>query len=439
MSELRAGTRMAVRLMGTAGLFLISCATENVGEALRPGIPIDVGVSVPDSMRGGEQATWQVLWVHGTPPYTVTLELGGGGWEDFEQAAADSGPVNHETWMVNDSITAEAQYKYTATVTDAAGASGTASGSYSVAPLIPVLEITGMSHDGQGLVFFSVASNHPDGPDATVSATGGIAVPQPPVEAHDSPDTPTVEQHDPPGVRQWDFVVPCRPLDIIDGNSGTVTVSAADSWGNAASESIDVALAGLYEIPFHSLAAIPLKTRARVGEEVTVVVACGDFPADRPLRLLVGVRLTADSGVEYVPNSLNFGAPGGPWHDFDGLWDTMDPPPEWFILPDIFGPDGIDGIAFFDLSDRPGRVGLDFVLIPAEGGDTTRSGALYSLRLRCEKPGLYRLGFQQLDPEPLGLGDASRTYYQGDGLSHYFWADISNNYPDVPNTITVTE
>jgi len=99
-----------------------------------------VTVTVPEEMRGHQEATWSVEWYGGYPPYFVTWEFGGGAMDPITANEVES-PLEHVATMLNDSETEDAEYSYTVTVADAHFVEGVAQGDYIVGPLGP-LEVT---------------------------------------------------------------------------------------------------------------------------------------------------------------------------------------------------------------------------------------------------------------------------------------------------------
>jgi hypothetical protein len=157
---------------------------------------------------------------------------------------------------------------------------------------------------------------------------------------------------------------------------------------------------------------------------VTVVVATG-VPAN-PFQYLTGCRLCAptESNMDYVAGTFNVGAPGGAVTGIDGFWTAMNPtgtPP--FLNPSDF-------LARSDTGD--GRWGIDVNVTPVGGSEVTNaSGALFNIGVSFGAAGTWPLTFQQTET-------VNRTYYQdANQTPDYFWSDISNDHPGIPNSVVV--
>lgn len=175
-----------------------------------------------------------------------------------------------------------------------------------------------------------------------------------------------------------------------------------------------------------TLYAIPLLETARVGQRVPIVITTGD-PAN-PLHSVAGVRvcLPSGSGFDFVPGSLNFGAPGGNITDVDGFWSAMPglQDGDFLLYPDTIWWDPIE--------TGDGRRAIDFNVSPL-GSENVLDGAgpLFNFELTFANLGTWKLSFQQTNV-------VNRTYYQdGNQATDYFWGDITNNHPGVPNSVTV--
>jgi hypothetical protein len=77
-------------------------------------------------------------------------------------------------------------------------------------------------------------------------------------------------------------------------------------------------------------------------------------------------------------------------------------------------------------------VRIDFNVTPVGGSETTDGGALFNFGLQFDHAGTYTLGFEEFH-------DVKRTYYSDGASNEYFWDDISNSYPGMPNSIEVRE
>jgi len=415
---------------------LAGCGTQNVGGNVAPGETMSASVSVTGELRGGETAVWAVAITGGTPPYTLTLDPGGGTWEDPPRDVEVETGYSAEFTMVNLDISQSRLYNYNATITDAEGQYVITGGSYSVMPLIPVLEIVELYNGSPGatyqLVILSVRANEPDVEELSVSvaATAGIEIlgTEEVAAANDGVmELRSAADAYPGQVRTWDFHIPVWSTDVIDGSSGVITVKVKDSWGQEVTEELAIQLPGRYVLPFHSLAAIPLDTRVNVDEPVMVVVACGEFPADKPFGYIGGIGLTMEAGGDVVDDSINPGAPGDPEQSgIDGIWLKQDPQPvgfsNWYIMP-VLPRHEIAG----------GRVRVDVNVDPLGFGETADGGCLLNLELSFSEPGTYTLGFEEFN-------EVNRTFYSDYDDTEdnsNFWADISNDYSGIPNSITV--
>ncbi|MBN2081197.1 hypothetical protein JW859_03205 [bacterium] len=414
------------------------CGTHNIGGSTAPDTTMSASVSVSGELRGGETVVWDVAITGGTPPYTVNLDTGGGTWEDPPRDVQVDAGYNGEFTMINLGVNQSLQYDYSATISDAEGQYVITGGSYSVLPLIPVLEIDELYNGSPGatyqLIMLSVRANDPSTDELSVSVatTAGIET----IEAEELAaaagnvtDLGSTDDAYPGQVRTWDFSIPVWSTDVIDGSRGVATVTVRDSWGQEATEELQLELPGRYELPFHSLAAIPLETSVDVDEEVTVVVACGEFPENQPFHYIGNIGLTAEVGANAVGFEPNPGAPGDPADSkVDGIWLKQDPPPSGFST-------GFSEPLILKSEIGDGRARFDLGVFPVGGNSTTEGGCLLNVDLWFAEPGTYTLGFEEFN-------EVNRTYYSDQkfyGGNEYLWADISNDYAGVPNSITVRE
>jgi hypothetical protein len=170
-----------------------------------------------------------------------------------------------------------------------------------------------------------------------------------------------------------------------------------------------------------TLYAIPMQTRVAAGEPVTIVVMTGELA--NPVLYFPGVRIVTEtaSGFDYVSNSFNIGAIGGGSGQPDGAWRAG----AFLMTPDDF-------YRVVDAGDELSA--LDFMLIPVGGGAASFgnfSGALFNFQATFTRPGTYKLGFQSFNV-------VNRTYYQDHNLApDFFWSDITNDHPALPNSVTV--
>jgi hypothetical protein len=208
--------------------------------------------------------------------------------------------------------------------------------------------------------------------------------------------------------------------DIFAGNLDVTTFRLTSLDGEVTLYSIPVDTR-MGHVGMDTLLAIPLEESVAVGVPVTIVVAT-TVPSN-PFRYLAGCRVCAPqaSGFEYVANSFNVGAPGGETYASDGFWEALSP--DGFLLPP-----GL--ILREDTGD--GRWGLDFTVTPQGGVEATNgAGALLNFQATFSAPGTWPLTFQQFET-------VNRTYYRdANQAPDYIWSDSSNDYPGVPNRVTV--
>lgn len=167
-----------------------------------------------------------------------------------------------------------------------------------------------------------------------------------------------------------------------------------------------------------TLYAYPLRTVVEAGETVRIVVASG--PTAAPFKYLNGLGIVVNSGASYVDGSLNVGAPGGAQQDPDGIWAAVQP--EGFLLPTDF--------MIRERSVGNGQVRIDFNITPIGGEEVSDGGLLMNCQLAFAAAGDYALRFE-------AFRDVKRTFYSDSSSEEYYWSDISNELPGVPNTISV--
>ncbi|MCB1219160.1 MAG: PKD domain-containing protein [Planctomycetales bacterium] len=189
--------------------------------------------------------------------------------------------------------------------------------------------------------------------------------------------------------------------------SGTLTV--ANSAGTVVHDfSYSVLPATQYE-PLH-LYAVPSKSMVFAGEEITVSIRTGLIPQSEAA-VTARVALQFPTGLQYVSDSFNTGAPGGEKWAIDGFW-ALQPDDDAFFLsyPDSW------------LAEVPGPgSGLQHMEISLAAAKLTPqfgSGVLCNLKLKCSEPGTYALSFL----EATDVVVTSFTTMEGEVL----WHDISN-------------
>ncbi|MBN2082180.1 hypothetical protein JW859_08220 [bacterium] len=390
-----------------AALVLIlaaSCDTKNIGTG-GPLMGPQVTVTVPTGMFGAQDATWTVTWTDSTAPYAITMNMGGGTTANVPATTATS-PFTQVFTMVNASQTDDATYTYTVTVTDGNGNAGTATATYTVGPLQnqdPTID--SVTYTAPTL---TVNVSDPDAGDTltvTVTEPTGLAA-----------DTTSRVASQVSGSAAFTW----SATDIIAGGSGDTTITVDDGNGGTDSTSQTIAIAAIV-IPAGALAAVPATTAATTADTVTIVVIAGDFSNN--FQYMNGAGVTVESGGAYVDGTLNVGAPGGEQKFVDGVWAGMSSAPNSFLLPDDFmiQENAIDG----------GLVRIDFNVTPIGGANVTSGGALFNFGMSFGAAGTYTLGFEE-------FRDVKRTYFSDTDSTEYYWDDITNNYTDVPNSITVT-
>jgi len=378
-------------------VLVAGCRTSNVGPAQT--IQNTLMVTVPAGMTGGADSTWRVTWGGGTAPYTIAMDMGGGTTADVAAGTAATSPYEHDFTMVEGSFT------YSVTVTGDLGTSGTVSGSYTVGggagPTIDDVDYTAP-------VLTVDVSSPDDGVTLTVSVTepAGLSVDELSKAASQTSGTVSFT---------WSAV------SIIDGGTGDTTITVDDGEGGTATATATITIDPVtsFTVPSGGLAAVPLAGSATTADTVTVVVISGDF--SDPFLYMNGAGVTVDSGATYVDGTLNIGEPGGAQLDVDGLWTSV--APDSFLIPNDFM------IQENDIGG--GRIRIDFNVTPINGTETTDGGALFNFGLEFASAGTYTLGFEEFH-------DVKRTYYSDGASTEYNWGDISNDYPDVPNSIAVS-
>jgi len=391
--------KLFVLVAAVALLLAASCDTKNIGTGLPlRGPQVSATFTAASTFNAGLTATLTVSWSGGTGPYTIGANMGGGTTANVAAGTPATSPFSQVFTLVEGG-----PFTWTATVTDANGNPGNATGTYTVgealnaAPVITNVAVAG------GQVTVSVTDA--DGDDVTVSVTepAGLSAAATSVVVAGG---------------NGDAVFNFSATDIIAGGSGTTDITADDGNGGTDTDSATITLAGIV-IPDGALAAVPTATAASAGDDVTIVVISGDF--SNPFQYMNGVGVTVDTGATYVDTTLNVGAPGGAQLEVDGIWTAVGP--DSFLLPTDFM------IQENDIGG--GMVRIDFNVTPIGGSETSNGGALFNFGMNFASAGTYTLGFQEFQ-------DVKRTYYSDGASTEYNWDDISNDYPDVPNSVDVT-
>ena len=213
--------------------------------------------------------------------------------------------------------------------------------------------------------------------------------------------------------------------DWFTGGSGDTTIEAVacDGW-RTSTETATITIPPIeLELAEGQLGVIPTRTSVAVGDEVTVVVVTGAFPATAPFGYMNGVGVTVTDGGDYVDGTFNIGDIGGEVKDKDGIWAEMDPQPSTFFMPEDFMMRATDLTAdsSFDF--------MGFNITPIGAGEVTCGGILFNFGMSFDAAGTYELGI-------LEFQDVKRTYYSDSNTTEYYWTDITNDLA-IPTTITV--
>jgi len=396
-------------------LLLAGCDTKNIGTGgIYPPEPPTPSVYPPADMAGGEQATWVVSFWGGYRPFTISMDMGGGTTENVtEQTIEHTENFSYTFTMVNPSRTESASYTYSVTTAND-----------------PEFSLNGWQRGFTGFYTVGPTPNNPPSIDDVVFEDGVLYV----YVSDADGDELTVTVIEPTGLyvdassriatqAAGVAAFTWNAFDGIAGGSGDTTITVTDDYGGETTTTYPIVVPG-YSIPAGALAAVPAYTQIQTGDEVMVTVVAGDFPAAAPFQYLNSVSLTVEEGAEFVDGTLNVGAPGGEQKDPDGLWANMSSAPNSFLLPDDFMIQELP-------SNDAGRVRIDFNVTPIGGSQVTTGGALFNFALQFDHAGTYTLGFEEFNM-------VQRTYYSGADAQSQVWDDISNDYPDVPNTIEVT-
>jgi len=376
--------------------------TLNTGAIEEPTFAPQITVHVPDELW--PTSIWTVTWTGGLAPYTIEMDLGGGTVENVPAGTPAVSPFVVELAAITPSPDSPSTYKYTVTVTDNLGNAGSQTGSYNFPLIDGVLpRIESISYEPPVLtVVVSDVSEY----DVTVSVTEpeGFTV---------DAVSKAVAGGNGAAVFYWSAV------DVMAGASGTTEITADDGYGGTDTNSASLYIAPI-SIPDGALAAVPSARNATLADVVTVAVIAGDF--SNPFKYVYSAGVTVESGATYANGTFNVGAVGGSQLDVDGIWTNV--APDSFLVPLDF--------MFQERDIGDGRVRIDFNITPIGGSETSDGGVLYNFGLKFDHAGTYVLGFEEFH-------DVKRTYYSDGAHNEYFWDDISNNYPDVPNSIEVRE
>ena len=388
---------------------LLTCGcsggTSNGASNLNDPVPTAVFTAGGLGLFAGEPAQLMVSVTAGTPPYEVAIGMGGGA-DDVPAGTAVDAVSTHDFTLAEGG-----PYTYIVTVTDDAGRTGSCTGDYGPvgpaqnhAPAITDIAFTG------GML--AVAVDDPDGDDPLTVSVAEVPGLVPSVLTQQVGNKSSA-------------LFTYKLIEGFDPAELDVTVTVSDGKLESAESVTAAANTPLLEVPAGHLAAIPLRQVVNISETATILVRSGDFPADAPFAFMNGVGITLNEGVEL--EDFNYGSVGGDDRDVDGIFAAMDPQPQTFFIPMNFW------MMFTDVegSDPP----LEFLganITPIGAGQVTSGGDLFNIEVSFEHTGVYDIGF-------LEFQDVKRTYYADAEATEHNWADISNDIPGLPNTITVVE
>jgi len=390
---------------------LTGCDTLNVGPGPKPAdwgnMWVNMTITPATSFNEGEAATATVTWVSGTSPHTIAIDVG----TDQNVPAGTETGASPFTWDFT--LVEGSQFTWTVTLTDATGNSNTMNGTYG--PVGPPLndrpEITNVAVAG-GVVTVTVSDT--EGDDVTVSVTDitGLYVPQNSVVVTGG---------------NGDAVFTFTASDPMVGGSGTPTITAWDARheNDPVTDTATIAIDFPGWLPAEGqIIAHAMAGAVSVGDTVTVLVLAGDFPAGAAFAYMNGVAVTVTDGGNYVDDTFNVGSIGGSQKDVDGIWADMAPAPQTFFVPENFMMKAVDLAADSSLDF------MGFNVTPIGAGEVYDGGDLFNFGIAFDAPGTYQLGF-------LEFQDVKRTYYSDLSATEFNWVDISNEWENITNTITV--
>jgi len=386
---------LALLLVVLAGCF---AGTKAAGPAdgLDQGPEITAAGFLNRFLYEGTYEPFSVRWQYGTAPFTISINTGGGTANALQTGTAESSPFEHYFVLLPGS------WEYAVTVTDANGLTAAATGSYSVVEGCDFITIDDVSY-AEGVLTVTVSDPDLDDITVTVTEPEGLEV--------DAISKVIA------GSGTADFY--WSAIDYIAGAVGTTDITADNGHGATDNAAATIAISPI-KLPDGVLAAVPAARNATTADVVTVAVIAGDFSS--PFQNMNGAGVTVEDGATYAGGTFNVGAPGGKMYGVDGIWtnigaDAILRPGEFWVPTDPIG---------------AGRVRMDFNVTPVGGSETSDGGVLFNFGLAFDHAGTYTLGFEEFH-------DVKRTYYSDGANSEYFWDDISNNYPGVPNSIEVRE
>jgi hypothetical protein len=257
----------------------------------------------------------------------------------------------------------------------------------------------------------------------------------------------------PPGVNTWEqtkrgggtFTLAFQAYRWL-AEQHELTVLATDDQGNQASRKLNLAL-GPKEPEFKAkpdtLYAIALTPEVRVGEPALVSIVSGETP-----NLFLGfnsITVTFSHLASYVDFTMEYGSAGGEWQAYfidneffedphlDGIWAAINPvylSSCWLDCSETYP---------WDLGD--GRCAMDFGTYPSTGKPVMCGGEIFNFQVVFDQPGTVSLGFLDEWAYYDDFFVRMTKYYGKDTYPTVYreWADITNDHPGIPNTITVTD
>jgi hypothetical protein len=408
-----------IRLCLLAALLFALSACSNGSTQPGPG-PFDgiTSVSFSDTTpTAGDDVTLTVHFIGTQGPYTFTFTFGDGVTPAVQQVTVPSGPSTASLTVTLDSFTTvdnpDGQDVSVSVTSQSAsgGVFGPVSGTFHVTGIAaspPTIDATYNPFDRTVAVAVAAAA----GADLTVTALS------------QTPALRVVQQSQLVAGGSGVAVFDVEPTNVIAGGSGQLEFSVSAN-GLVETHHISVSIQGLH-FKADALYAIPLQTEVQIGEPVTIQVSTGKM--SHPFQYMTGVRVCAPAASGYdavgYAASMNMGSAGGAPDDADGIWDEMGIKDGDFLLwPDFYeGP----------VDAGNGLLALDLNVTPLGGHDMLgASGDLINFQASFTTPGTWKLSFQQTNI-------VNRTYYQdGNQAPDYFWGDITNDHPGVPNSVTV--
>jgi hypothetical protein len=402
--------KLALAFAALMVLLATGCSeTQNVGTVALPTwdtvSSFSVAVTVPGNARSGQAGNFSVNITGGTGPFEVTYAF-----DDCVTPRTTTRNITGRSDVLSvtfDEVDADTECTLVVTVEDANNRTGTRTRTFTLRPAgaaDTAPTITSVTFDNDTCVA-TVTASDAEGDDVTINAT--------------APAGTTVDAASKPLGAGGTVTFTFASADPFAAATGNASFTATANGLTSAASTTAINCPAL-ELEADTLYAIPLDTTVAVGEPVRIVFATGELP--NPFQFLAGLRVIVDedAGIEYVPDSINAGAPGGAADDPDGIWADMNM--TGFLLPQNIVPSNVGGFTAYD-----------FNITPLGGEDLTdASGALFNAEFTFDAAGTWQLGFQENET-------VDRTYYQDQNTTpNYFWGDITNLHAGVPSAITVT-